>query len=88
MGMADQQAIDKLKAQREKIDARIQALQVRVKTVERKRELQRKILVGTYYLQEALQQDEMEALKQKMNSFLTRDSDRALFDLMPIEKRD
>ncbi len=80
------QSLARLKEQRQKLDAKIQATENRHKTAERKKDLQRKILVGTYYLQEAMRQGTWEEIKKQMDHFLTRDSDRRLFDLPPLEK--
>jgi hypothetical protein len=48
-----QSPLDKLKEQRTKLTARIQAAEARSKTSERKKETQRKIVVGAYYLDQA-----------------------------------
>ncbi len=73
--------LEKLKAQQAKLAAQIQATEARLKTTERKQETRRKILVGSYYLEEARKNKELEALKKTMDTYLTRDSDRALFKL-------
>lgn len=75
----------KLKAQRAKIEARIQAAEARAKTMERKQATRRKILVGAYYLDQIQQPSEWEVLKAHLASYLTRASDRALFDLPPLD---
>jgi hypothetical protein len=74
-------ALDRLKEQRTKLDARIQAAQARSKTSERKKETQRKILVGAYYLDQARKNNRMDSIKKIMNAYLKRGSDRVLFDL-------
>jgi large subunit ribosomal protein L7/L12 len=71
----------KLKAQRAKLDARIQAVEARAKGSERKKETRRKILVGSYFLEQAQQANQMDDLRQKMDNYLKRNSDRQLFDL-------
>lgn len=73
--------LERLKAQRKKIEARIQAVEARVKHKERKKDTRRKILIGSYYLDQAQQQGKWEEIKQLMADYLSRDSDRALFDL-------
>ena len=71
----------KLKEQRAKLEARIQAIEARAKQDERKKDTRRKILVGSYYLEQVIQNNQMDDLKKKLDSFLTRNSDRRLFDL-------
>ncbi len=73
--------LEKLKAQQAKIAARIQAAEARMKTSERKQDTRRKILVGSYYLDEARKNDQLESLKKTLDSYLKRNSDRALFEL-------
>jgi len=75
--------IARLKEQRAKIEARIQAAEARAKNDERKKDTRRKILVGSYYLEQATKNKTLEELKKVMDQFLTRDSDRKLFDLPP-----
>lgn len=77
--------LDKLKEQRAKLDARIQAAQARANESERKQDTRRKILIGSYYLDQALKNNQMDELKNLLDKFLTRDSDRKLFDL-PISE--
>lgn len=71
----------KLKEQRAKLEARIQAAEARAKQDERKKDTRRKILVGSYYLEHVMQNNQMDELKKKLDEFLTRNSDRKLFDL-------
>lgn len=82
-------ALEKLKAQQLKITARIQQMEARHKVSERKKDLRRKILIGAYYLDQAKQNLELShTLKMQMKDYLTRESDRQLFDLdtIPEEK--
>ena len=78
--------IDKLKQQRKQLDARIQKLVALGSNRDRKRDARRKILVGSFYLDYVEKNNRMEGLKQKLDSFLTRNSDRILFDLPLLEK--
>lgn len=78
--------IDALKKQREQLDARIQKLAAAESTRERKRATRRKILVGSYYLDHVEKNNSFDELKQKLATFLTRNSDRVLFDLPLLEK--
>ena len=78
-------ALEKLKKQREALDARIQAAEARSRNNERKKDTRRKILVGAYYLEQAQKNNQAwTALQQIMTGYLTRDSDRKLFDLSPL----
>ncbi len=78
--------LERLKEQREKINARIQSVEARMKTSERKKDTRRKILIGSYYLDQARKSDKMEDLKKTMNDYLKRDYDRELFELEPLSK--
>lgn len=75
------QALETLKMKREHLDARIQAEEARLKTSERKKDMRRKILVGSYYLDKAKKEGTLEELKNNMQTFLTRTADKTLFDL-------
>ena len=76
--------LDKLKSQQVKLAARIQQIEARSKVSERKQETRRKILVGAYYLDQARKNDKMEEIKNNLRDYLTRKSDRQLFDLPEI----
>lgn len=73
--------LDKLKAQRATLEARIQLAEARAKTQQRKQDTRRKILVGSYYLDQAQKNHQLDELKNIMDGYLTRNSDRKLFDL-------
>ena len=51
--------LERLKKQREKLDARIQATEARLKNSERKKDTRRKILIGAYYLDIAIKENNM-----------------------------
>jgi hypothetical protein len=78
--------LDRLKEQREKLNARIQLTEARLKTSERKKDVRRKILVGAYYLNMAAKENKMDEIKKLMDKFLTRDFDREIFNLEAIPK--
>ncbi len=84
--MHEKNNLDKLKAQHKKLEARIQAIEARNKVAERKKDTRRKILVGSYYLEEAIKQGSLEEIRNQMDKFLTRNSDRSLFDLPLLEE--
>jgi len=73
--------LESLKKKRAVLEARIQAAEARTKHAERKQDTRRKILVGSYYLDKAHQENNFEALVKLLDPFLTRDSDRKLFNL-------
>lgn len=80
-----QHQLDKLKQQRDALNARIQAAEARAKSSERKKDTRRKILVGAFYLDQALgNRPQWAELQQHMDKYLTRDSDRQLFELPPL----
>ena len=81
MVKTSKKSLERLKEQREKINARIQQQEARLKTSERKKDTRRKILIGSYFLDNAIKNGTFEEIKQKLDSFLTRNSDRVLFDL-------
>jgi len=79
--MPNNDRLQKLKEQKEKLEARIQLIENREKHKERKKDTRRKILVGSYYLDEAEKNGALDKIKKIMDSYLTRESDRLLFDL-------
>ena len=77
--------IEKLKRQKQIIEARIQKAEARHKHQERKAETRRKILLGAYFLEKLRRDGTFDAIKQELDNFLTRSSDRALFELPALE---
>lgn len=78
--------LEKLKKQRQALDARIQAAEARAKESDRKKDTRRKILVGSYYLDQAAKNNKMDELKKELDNFLKRNSDRRLFELAEINE--
>ena len=76
--------LERLREQREKLNARIDSVEARLKTSERKQDVRRKILVGAYYLDEAIKNNKMDEIKAFMDKYLKRDFDRELFGLEPL----
>ena len=76
--------LERLREQREKLNARIQSAEARIKTSERKQDVRKKILVGAYYLAEAVKNNKMDEIKSFMDKYLKRDFDRELFGLEPL----
>ena len=85
--MAQPSDLDSLKKKRDIINARIKLMQNREQSKERKDNTRRKILIGSYYLEQANKNNSFDSVVKLMDSYLTRDSDRLLFDLPPIKKQ-
>ena len=60
-------------------------MEARNKVSERKKDTRRKILLGSYYLEQAKQNGQWEKTKELMHHYLKRNSDRKLFYLPEIE---
>ena len=80
MGAKIKDQLKILRDRKEVIAAKMQKLEASAKVVTRKRELQKKILVGTYFLEQASKNGTMDELKTAMLGYLKRISDRKLFD--------
>ena len=80
-------ALERLKTQRDKLDARIHDCEARDKARARKQELQRKVLVGTFIVEQAHREGHYAELVAKLDGYLTQDRDRQLFDLPPLVSR-
>lgn len=81
MSKLSKQSLEKLKEQREKLNARIQQKESRLKATERKVDTRKKILIGSYYLDHAIKENKIDEIKSMMDKYLKRNSDRSLFDL-------
>lgn len=77
--------IDKLKRQKETLLAKIQKEEARLKQQERKNDTRRKILLGSLLLDKLNKEGSFESIRQELDIFLTRNNDRTLFNLSPIE---
>lgn len=69
-----------LKEHKKLVASKIQKLEGSCKAAARKRELQKKILVGAYFLAQAQQNNTMDELNATMLGSLERASDRRLFE--------
>ncbi len=79
--------LEKLRAQRDAIAARIRREESRTRTQQRRDDTRRKILAGAAVLDEAERKPEFNAMLVKLlGRFLSRPDDRALFGLVPAEK--
>jgi hypothetical protein len=77
--------LDKLKRQKEIIEARLQKAEAQFKNNERKKDTRRKILLGSLWLDKLRKDGNFEAIRRELDNFLTRNSDRKLFDLPILE---
>ena len=81
--------LEKLKLKEAQIKARIQTLEAAQKTRERKKETQRKILFGAYMRERVKEGDPTAlALQAKLDGYLTRDHERALFEFGPLAQKE
>jgi hypothetical protein len=81
--------LSQLKKKQEQLAARIQSLEAAEKTRERKKDVRRKILLGALVLERLGQGDpRAQSLKAELDGYLTRDHDRALFELSPLPKKE
>ena len=79
-------ALQKLKQQKDILDARIQQVEERQKVKERKEDTRRKILIGAYFMEKLKKEGSFDSVNRELDSFLVRNSDRKLFGLPVIEK--
>ncbi len=77
--------LDSLKKKQEQIKAQIQKMEAAESARQRKRDTRCKILVGAYYLDKAKADGTFDDLVKLMDGYLTRNSDRVLFDLDLLE---
>jgi len=76
--------LDRLTEKRQQLNAQIQAIKAKENQQKRKEDTKRKVLIGSVVMK-MLETGEMpkERLMQILGTHLTRDADRALFDLEP-----
>ena len=84
--MAPASNLDSLKKKRDIINARIRLMQNREQSKERKDNTRRKILIGSYYLDQANKNNSFNNIVKLMDSYLIHDSDRMLFGLDSVKK--
>ncbi len=75
--------LDSLKKKKAQLESQIQSIEAVEKSKERKRDTRRKILIGSYFLDKAREEDSLDEIIGEMDTYLMRDSDRVLFDLEP-----
>jgi len=79
--------LDKLQQKKKQVEAQIQKLRAAEKSRQRKQETRKKFLIGAYYWQKACDEQTIDALAKEMEGFLTRNTDRALFELPPLDEK-
>lgn len=79
INQAKQDKLQKLEARQKATAAMAQKLQKSIEVIKRKRDLQRKILVGTYYLEQAAKAGTMQELQNNMLHYLQKNRDKELF---------
>lgn len=80
VGSRAEDRLKMLRSRKEAIAASMQKVEATERVVARKRELQKKILVGAYFLEQASKNGTMDELKVAMLGHLKRASDRKLFE--------
>lgn len=73
--------LQKLEARQKAMIAAAQKLQNSIGVIKRKQDLQRKILVGAYYLEQAQKNGTMRELQNVMLSYLQKERDKNLFKI-------
>jgi len=74
-------SLGSLQSKQAVLKARLELLENRAKTKERKLETRRKILVGSYFIEKYTNKNEYDELVKLMDEYLTRESDRNVFGL-------
>lgn len=80
--------LEKLKRQKEILDARIQQVESRFKVKERKEDTRRKILIGAFMMEKLKKEEKFDSMINELDGFLTRNSDRKLFGLNCLSTND
>jgi len=83
--LRSKQKIENLEKKIKQLRARKVAEETKLKRQAKKDDTRRKILIGAYYLDKAERNDTVAELYRQMDGFLTRDNDRELFGLSPLE---
>lgn len=73
--------LDDLEKKIKQLKAQKAAEEARLRSKFKKEDTRRKILVGAYFLEQAEKKGTMPDLIKQLNGFLTRKTDRALFNL-------
>lgn len=79
----DNKKLESLKKKKEQIENQIKLIEAKEKSKQRKEDTRRKILIGSYYLDQAREHSNMDDLQTIMDGYLSRATDRSLFNLEP-----
>ena len=79
-----EERLKKLKAQKQAMEAREKK---KISEQQRKDETRKKILLGSYLLKEIENETQKIKILANLNTYLTQDRDRKLFDLPNIEEK-
>jgi hypothetical protein len=79
--------IEALIKKRDVLNNRIKLVQNREAKQKQKDDTKRKILIGTYYLEQAIKNNNFDELVKQLDTSLKRDSDRKLFNLPILQKK-
>lgn len=79
--------IEALIKKRDVLNNRIKIVQNREAKQKQKDDTKRKILIGTYYLEQAIKNNNFDELVKQLDTSLKRDSDRKLFNLPILQKK-
>lgn len=81
--------LEKMQAKKDRIAADMARIKARVNQEERKKDTRRKILIGSAMMNLVkTERMKSEKITSMMDSFLTKDRDRELFDLPPVQEAD
>ncbi|MGQ3890233.1 mobilization protein [Legionella sp. CNM-1927-20] len=78
--------LEQLKQKQEQLRAQIQKLESLEKSRERKRDIRRKILIGSYFLDKANEEGTLFDLYLEIDKYIKRNADRELFHLEPTQE--
>jgi hypothetical protein len=82
--LSNAEKLQALLKKQEALKNNIASLEARVRNEEDKKTTRMKILVGAYFMEKY--KDKMSELVKMIDGFLTRDNDRKLFGLNPLQK--
>ncbi|HHR1287494.1 TPA: mobilization protein [Legionella pneumophila] len=83
-----QSRLDVLKNKKEQLNAQIQKLEALQKARARKQDTRRKILIGAFFIDKATEEGALDALFQQLDGYLKRNSDRELFGMEELHKKE
>ena len=82
----DQKKLKILQQKKNEIDSKIKQIKRQQRAKRNELNNRRKMLIGSYYLEQALRSNSVAELRENMLSFLTKDEDKKLFDEIQINQ--